>query len=274
MNPPEQQEKSAASCCDYPVFGIYSWLIGLAVLLVIVGGYIALRNGSPASEQTAPDVAKEDGAAGEARILSFENPKKSAHYESNTPGHGTTLAGGPINITIDFNFDLAPPSDISVKMDGKEYGAGNTLIDANKLAMRRNMEPGSPDGFYDVFYNACWPDGSCHDGKFQFAVNRTLAENFTDRRNQPEVTVKMKDIAFDPKEIRVSRGARITWIQEDSAEHFVNTETHPAHTYFPPQNSRGLKLGDTFSVVFDRPGIYPYHCSAHASVMTGAILVE
>jgi len=256
----------------------YHWLIAILIILaVLAGAYFIFKNSDRTAKKqpAAPKmIGIEDDATDEEKSTRFENPKKSAHYESNTPAHGATLAGVPINVVIDFNFDLAPPSEISVKMNGKEYSTGNTLIDGNKLAMRKKMDPGSPDGLYDVVYNACWPDGSCHDGKFQFAIDRTLAENFTDRRDQGEVEVKMKDIAFDPKEIRVIRGAKITWIQEDSAEHFVNTEAHPAHTYFPPQNSRGLKPGDTFSVVFDQPGIYPYHCSAHASVMKGAILVE
>lgn len=75
--------------------------------------------------------------------FSFQNPKKSAHYESNTPSHGTVLAGVPINVAISFNFDLAGNSSISIMKDGKEYGVGDTQIDENKLAMRRKMNPAS-----------------------------------------------------------------------------------------------------------------------------------
>lgn len=204
----------------------------------------------------------------------FGIPKKSAHYESNTPAHGSILAGVPINVVIDFNFDLGPGSAISVTSDDLEYATVETTIDSNRLAMRRPVDPNAPDGLYTVTYNACWPDGSCHDGNFQFAVDRSLADGFIDMTGRPEVTISMEHISFEPAQVRVSRGTNVTWINQEDLEHFVNTETHPAHTYYPPQNSRGLLKNDTFSVVFETPGIYPYHCSAHAAFMTGAILVE
>lgn len=200
--------------------------------------------------------------------------KKSAHYESNTPAHASVLAGVPVNVVIDFNFDLGPGSSISIKTDDKEYGTGETVIDPNKLAMRRNTNPNAPDGFYTVNYKACWPDGSCHDGYFQFTIDRTKAGNYTDLRNKTEVTVKLSEVAFKPQNIRISRGTKVIWINEDNVDHYVNTDAHPSHTYYPPQNSKVLKKGDMFSLTFDKEGIYPYHCSAHAKIMTGSIIVE
>jgi plastocyanin len=97
---------------------------------------------------------------------------------------------------------------------------------------------------------------------------------FTDLTGNPQVTVLMDHISFEPARIRISTGTNVTWVNREAVEHFVNTGSHPAHTYYLPQNSRGLLKNDTFSVVFDTPGIYPYHCSAHAAVMTGTILVE
>jgi len=204
----------------------------------------------------------------------FGIPKKSAHYESNAPAHGSVLAGVPINVVLDFNFDLAPPSLISIKKDDVEYGIEETIIDENKLAMRRKMDQSSPDGIYTVYYDACWPDGSCHEGNFQFEIDRTKTDAYTDLTGENEVIVDMLQISFKPQNIRISRGTKVTWINQDEVQHFVNTDSHPAHTYFPEQNSRGLKKGDTYSATFNEPGVYPYHCSAHASTMTATILVE
>ena len=200
--------------------------------------------------------------------------KKSAHYESNTPAHGSVLAGVPVNVVIDFNFDLAEGSSISIKAGDKEYGAGETVIDSNKLAMRRDMDVNAPDGLYTVNYIACWPDGSCHDGHFQFNIDRTKGDAYEDLRNKNEVTVKLSEISFKPRNIRISRGTKVNWVNEDEVIHYVNTDAHPSHTYYPEQNSRALKKGDTFSITFDKAGAYPYHCSAHARVMTGTIIVE
>lgn len=204
----------------------------------------------------------------------FSNPKKSAHYESNTPAHSETLAGVPINVVINVNFDLAPPSTISITSQGTEYGVGETKIDENKLAMRRNMDPKAPDGIYTVAYRACWPDTSCHDGRFQFKIDRSQAETYEDHRGQKEVTVDMATFLFSPRHIRISPGTTVTWTNSDPVDHFVNTDSHPAHTYYPAQNSRALSKGQTYSVTYDLPGIYPYHCSAHFHLMQGSILVE
>lgn len=240
------------------------------MLLGLVGLSMACQyiTGSQGGSSTTTD-----GGANSGKV-SFATPKKSAHYESNTPAHGAVLAGVPINVVIDFNFDLAKPSAISIKKDGKEFGVGETQIDDNKLAMRRAMNPDAPDGVYTVEYNACWPDGSCHDGSFQFAIDRGKKEGFEDQRNKNEVMVDLVDFSIKPQNLIISQGTKVTWTNQDDVEHFVNTDSHPAHTYFPEQNSRGLKKGDTFSVVFDEPGVYPYHCSAHPNTMSGVILVE
>ena len=184
------------------------------------------------------------------------------------------LPAHPVNVVIDFNFDLAPPSSISIKKDGAEYGVGDTVIDENKLAMRRDFDRNAPDGLYRVEYNACWPDRSCHDGHFEFAIDRSLQSEYEDLRARSEVSIRMSDISFNPRNILVSRGTRITWINDEEEIHYVNTDSHPAHTYWPDQNSRALEKGDSFSLVLGEPGAYPYHCSAHEATMKGSIVVE
>lgn len=239
------------------------YLIIGAVLLGIVGFFIW---NSRSSQPTSAPIADQ--------AVNFSNPKKSAHFESNTPIHGVTLAGIPVNVVIDFNFDLAKPSEIKILKDGKDYGVGETIIDLNKLAMRRNMTSDAPDSLYTIEYKACWPDGSCHDGSFQFAIDRLQARNYEDQTGKKEVTIKLSQIQFKPQNIKVSKGTKVIWVNDDSAEHYINTDSHPAHTYYPEQNSKLLKKGEQFDLTFVTPGIYPYHCSAHASSMIGLLLVE
>lgn len=261
-------------------------IIGIVVAALIV--YLILGRGSENTAITPlPGTGTQfpDEPAGGS--FNFEQPKKSAHYESNTPEHGSVLAAVPINVVIDVNFDLAPPSAISINKDGRDYGVGETTIDSNKLAMRRAMAPDAPDGLYTVNYNACWPDSSCHDGHFQFAIDRSRAGAYENLRDRNAVTVSMGEIAFDKPKIRVSRGTKVTWENYDEVEHYINTDPHPSHTYYPMQNSRALAKarcigpacknlipGGTYSLIFNTPGIYPYHCSAHAEEMVGSIIVE
>ena len=248
-------------------------LIGVFIIAILaIGGFFLYSEQSKTTSQSPSQST--NGNTSQAQGIQFENPKKAAHYESNTPAHGAVLGAPPINVVIDFNFDLAKPSSISITKDGTEVGLGETTIDTNKLALRRNVDPTASDGTYTVNYKACWPDGSCHDGSFQFAIMRSEAEKAVDMRNQTTVDIDLANIAFSPKDIRISKGTKIVWTNSDDAVHYINTDSHPAHTYYKDQNSKALNKGDTFSLTFDTPGAYPYHCSAHADSMTGTIIVE
>jgi len=246
------------------------WLIVVAIILLI-GGVVLFFKSTPS--QSGKTVIINEGQP-EAAVITFSSPKKTAHYESNTPAHGSVLAGAPVNIVLDFNFDLAPGSEISIKKDGKESGVGATIIDDNKLAMRKNMDPNAPNGLYTVQYRACWADGSCHDGSFQFAINKAIANDFLDMRGKKEIVIDMVNISFESQNVIISRGTKVTWVNKDGVIHTVNSDAHPAHTYYLPQNSRNLKKGDTFSITFDQAGIYPYHCTPHANRMIGTVLVQ
>lgn len=257
----------------------------LAVLVFgIIGGFVFFNYNFGGSKTKSIDSSpstvawdqndKERSNQGKPLQFTFENPKKSVHFESNTPLHGAILAGAPINIVIDFNFGLAKPSEIKIFNNSKDYGVGETIIDSNKLTMRRNMSPNAPDGLYKVEYKACWPDGSCHNGYFQFVIDRKLSKEFIDQRNQKEVEIKMSQIMFKPQNINISKGTKITWVNDDSVGHDVSTESHHSHSYYKAQNSKTLKKGQSFSTIFNNIGVYPYHCGAHAEDMTGNILVE
>lgn len=248
-----------------------TFIAAAAIIVLVIGAVYFVFFKTNKSSSTSSVSSEETSSTQSA---SFGMEKKSAHYESNTPQHGAILAGVPPNVVINFNFDLAAPSQIKIEKEGKDYGLRETLIDDNKLAMRRQMDPLAPDGVYTVIYNACWPDKSCHDGNFQFAIDRTNSRSFEDLTGQKEVTVTLSEISFKPQNIRVGKGTKVTWINQDNVDHYINTDSHPAHTYFPEQNSRALSNGDTYSVKFNTAGIYPYHCSAHAETMAGSILVE
>lgn len=249
------------------------------MVLLIVFAFWSNRSKAP-SDNTTNSIPNEENKRGKQELqdgkIKFGIPKKSAHYESNTPSHGVILAAAPINVVLDFNFDLANNSSIIITntTDSKEYGVGETTIDSNKLTMRRLVSPTAPNGVYTVSYKACWPDKTCHDGSFQFAIDSNQKTSFLDLRNKPEVSVRLSEIKFTPQNIRVSKGTKVVWVNDDNVEHYVNTDSHPSHTYYLEQNSKALKQGDIYSTVFNIPGVYPYHCSAHADSMKGSIIVE
>lgn len=247
-------------------FGLVGWLliVAAAVLIGLGGWFVTQQN----KEDAEPTDRSPSGQAG-----TFANPKKGAHFESSTPAHASSLAAVPVDVVIDFNFDLADNSTIKIIRNGQDYGTGNTIIDSNKLAMRRQMDQSAPDGVYTVKYNGCWPDRTCHDGHFQFAIDSQLLNSYDDLRGQSSITIKMSNIKFQPMNIIVSSGTNVTWVNDDAEEHYVNTDSHPAHTHVPSLNSQSLAQGQSYSFTFTATGAYPYHCSAHAADMAGNIVV-
>lgn len=205
----------------------------------------------------------------------FETPVKSPHYVDNVPFHASVIPAVPVNVIVNFDFDVIPSSAIVITgQDGQVYSTGDTIIDDNKLGMRVMMEPDSPEGLYTVTYQACWPDGSCHEGMFQFAIDRSLLSEFEDLKGQPEIVVDMQHNYFEPEDIIIDVGTTITWVNNDTIDHYINTDPHPGHNYFPVHNSRSIAGGESFSLKFDQPGYYPYHCSAHPATMIATIIVE
>jgi plastocyanin len=79
-------------------------------------------------------------------------------------------------------------------------------------------------------------------------------------------TVMMSQFCFAPMVVRVAEGDTVTWENMDSVDHNV------VSTAMPGYGTATLHKGDSASVRFDDPGIYPYVCSIHPG-MTGAVVV-
>lgn len=210
-------------------------------------------------------------------VPEFEDPVRPALVETTTPSHGQLLPGPPLVIVIDTNQDVVTGSTIDIRRDSDlevVLTAADTAIDPLLTSFHRPLDTTAmTDGRYTVTYRVCTQPTSCVDGRFQFAINQRRAANFTDLRQQSAVTIDLKQIRFEPQLVRVSRGTTVTWINQDSVGHYINTDSHPAHTYYPAQNSELLAQGDAFHLQFREPGYYPYHCSAHTE-MTAVILVD
>jgi methionine-rich copper-binding protein CopC len=154
----------------------YIVLVVVTVFLISSIGYLAyayLQESRSSQDTTETKVMQPEvnnnSQPGEQTDFNFDPVKKSAHYVNNVPAHASVLNSAPDKVTITFNFDLSPSSSISVIKDGKEVSKGETLISEDKLVLTKAVSSQSA-GLYTVKYNACWPDGSCHDGQFQFGV--------------------------------------------------------------------------------------------------------
>ena len=80
--------------------------------------------------------------------------------------------------------------------------------------------------------------------------------------------VSIDNFAFDPKELVVTAGTTVTWVNADDVPHTATSKVSP-----PLFDSKTLHPDDRFSFEFKTPGTYDYFCKAHL-YMTGKVIVK
>lgn len=80
------------------------------------------------------------------------------------------------------------------------------------------------------------------------------------------VNVTIQNFDFSPMAVTVARGTTVTWRNLDE-------EPHTVVGVDGSFRSGALDQADTFSMRFDRPGVYKYVCSIHPK-MTASITVK
>lgn len=91
----------------------------------------------------------------------------------------------------------------------------------------------------------------------------------------PEITtVKINSGGFSPQQITIKKGEAVTWINDDTMQHQVNSAPHPEHTDYSPLNSIGLlNSGAQKSLTFPDAGTYHYHDHLNPQLF-GAVVVR
>ena len=96
------------------------------------------------------------------------------------------------------------------------------------------------------------------------------AEPSTPATTQPagRIDVLISDFAFVPRELSVTVGPTVTWVNRDDVPHTATSSDGPAAF-----DSRALDTNDRFSFTFTTPGAYRYYCKAHPHMM-GTVVVK
>ncbi|MDO8339094.1 MAG: cupredoxin family copper-binding protein [Candidatus Burarchaeum sp.] len=76
--------------------------------------------------------------------------------------------------------------------------------------------------------------------------------------------VSIKNFAFDPAELTVAKGTKVTWTNEDAAPHRLD---------FDAFSSENLNTGQTYEFTFNDAGTFDYICGLHPT-MKGKIIVQ
>jgi len=91
-------------------------------------------------------------------------------------------------------------------------------------------------------------------------------ETKTNTMTEKPNTVLIKDFAFDPATLTITKGTTVTWMNMDSAPHTVVASDYAF-------SSDTLKNGQSFAYTFNDTGTFVYKCGIHPS-MTGKVIVN
>ena len=78
--------------------------------------------------------------------------------------------------------------------------------------------------------------------------------------------VEIKDFEYDPKSLDVQAGTKVSWTNEDVANHTVTFDDGS-------EDLGSQSKGKTVSFTFKKPGTYAYHCDFHPN-MHGTVVVK
>lgn len=79
-------------------------------------------------------------------------------------------------------------------------------------------------------------------------------------------TVEVVNFSFEPQNLDVKVGTKVTWKFEDSAAHNVAAKDDSF-------KSEDLKKGQEYSYTFNKAGTYDYYCTIH-QYMTGSVTAK
>ena len=79
--------------------------------------------------------------------------------------------------------------------------------------------------------------------------------------------VAIVNFLYEPQELQVAPGTKVTWTNKDSAPHNIQDLSD-----LKLPISSDLAQGHSFSITYKKPGSYPYVCSLHPW-MTGTVKV-
>lgn len=103
-----------------------------------------------------------------------------------------------------------------------------------------------------------------------------------------EVIIKITANGFEPKEVEVTKGTKVTWVNESANPSWPASAVHPTHRVYPssgiekcgtPEEKnifdacRGLQPGESWSFVFNEVGEWYYHYHLNPS-LKGEVVVK
>lgn len=106
-------------------------------------------------------------------------------------------------------------------------------------------------------------------------MNPVPRENIVvDLRGEKHVSIVLKEEGFEPRDIRVSRGTRVTFSTTRQNKFWPASNAHPAHDVYPEFDPlKSLEPGESWSFTFEKAGVWGFHDHVR-SYFTGTVHVD
>jgi len=108
--------------------------------------------------------------------------------------------------------------------------------------------------------------GSSNNSSSSSSSASTPAASSSSSSSSGGVAIKMQNIAFDPKDVTVKVGQKVTWTNDDSVDHNVTSQSGESI------KSDNFGKGATFSFTPTKAGTIKYVCTIHPG-MTATLTV-
>ncbi len=99
----------------------------------------------------------------------------------------------------------------------------------------------------------------------------TSSEGNSATNTAEEVQITIQNFAYEPKNITVKKGTKVTWTNKDSVKHDVASDDGSA-----AGGPKGplLGKGESYSHTFETVGTFNYHCTPHPYMKASVIVTE
>lgn len=100
------------------------------------------------------------------------------------------------------------------------------------------------------------------------ATSSTVADDGKVQTGQ--VKLDIKDYAYSQPNLKIKKGTKVTWTNQDSAQHDVASNDQKAGA----PKSELLSKGESYSYTFNAVGEFSYRCSPHPYMKAMVTVVE
>ncbi len=119
-----------------------------------------------------------------------------------------------------------------------------------------------------------WSSGGTaqHQANEEMATHSAMEKRQEKKSQGPDQSqateVRIDNFTFDPPQLTISAGTKVTWINHDDVPHTATSTAKPKVF-----DSGTLDTDEKFSFVFTTSGTYQYYCAVHPR-MTAQIIVK